>query len=88
MCDLASQRACDVADKSADELEAALLKLAASTEETDAERDAELGALTDAVTELRAQTATATDVETLARYTAVLCDACASPAGAATAHSC
>ena len=61
------QRACQVADKSSDELEAAILKVSAAAEKSDAERDAELGALTDAVAELRAHTAAAGDLETLAR---------------------
>ncbi len=61
------QRACEVADKSSDELEAALLKLSAAAEKSESDRDAELGTLTDAIAELRTQTATVEDVETLAR---------------------
>ena len=61
------QRACEVADKSSDELEAAILRVSAAAEKSDSERDAELGTLADAVAELRTQTATVEDVETLAR---------------------
>ena len=61
------QRACEVADKSSDELEAAILRVSAAAEKSDSERHKELGALTDAVAELRTQTATVEDVETLAR---------------------
>ena len=41
--------------------------MSSAAEKSDADRDAELGALTDAIAELRAQTALAEDLETLAR---------------------
>ena len=70
------QRACQVADKSSDELQAAILKVSAAAEKSDAERDAELGSLVDAVAELRAHTAAAGDLETLARCVCVCVCVC------------
>lgn len=69
--DAQEQRACEVADVSSDELEQALLKLAATTQSSDAERDSQLQALDDALSEMRSNVQA--DTEALASDIAAVC---------------